>query len=384
MKRLHINFLLITGLSILFSACNHADNSELITASGLKRADFQTVVQNDSTDLFVLRNKNGMEAAITNYGGRLVSLMVPDKTGKLRDVVLGFDNISDYTAQPSSYGATMGRVTNRIAYGQFVLDGDTIKLDKNNGQHTIHGGGEGWRQQVFKAKQPNDTTLTLTYLSPDGESGFPGNVSVQVTYTLQANNALTIRYGATTDKKTVINMTNHSFFNLSGDSEQSIMDDILYVNASAYTPIDTVLIPTGQLEPVAGTPFDFNHPLAIANGIARDSTNAQIKQVDGLDHNWVLNTKGDTTQLAASVQDTQTGILLNVYTSEPGIQVYTANSLNGTQKGKGNRTFVKYGAICLETQHYPDAPNQAKWPSVVLNPDDTYQSTCIYQFTTTP
>lgn len=325
-----------------------------------------------------------MEAAITNYGGRLVSLMVPDKTGKLRDVVLGFDNISDYTAQPSSYGATMGRVTNRIAYGQFVLDGDTIKLDKNNGQHTIHGGGEGWRQQVFKAKQPNDTTLTLTYLSPDGESGFPGNVSVQVTYTLQANNALTIRYGATTDKKTVINMTNHSFFNLSGDSEQSIMDDILYVNASAYTPIDTVLIPTGQLEPVAGTPFDFNHPLAIANGIARDSTNAQIKQVDGLDHNWVLNTKGDTTQLAASVQDTQTGILLNVYTSEPGIQVYTANSLNGTQKGKGNRTFVKYGAICLETQHYPDAPNQAKWPSVVLNPDDTYQSTCIYQFTTTP
>jgi len=384
MKRLHLNFLIIASLSAVSMACNHTDNNERTTVSGLKRADFQTVVQGDSTDLFVLRNKNGMEAAITNYGGRLISLMVPDKTGKLRDVVLGFDNISDYTAQPSSFGATMGRVTNRIAYGQFILDGDTIKLDKNNGQHTIHGGSDGWRQQVFKANQPNDTTLTLTYLSPDGESGFPGNVSAKVTYTLQANNALAIHYEATTDKKTVINMTNHSFFNLSGDSEQSIMDDILYVNASAYTPIDTVLIPTGQLEPVAGTPFDFNQPLSIANGIARDSTNAQIKQVDGLDHNWVLNTKGDTTQLAASVQDTQTGILLNVYTSEPGIQVYTANSLNGTQKGKGNRTFVKYGAICLETQHYPDAPNQAKWPSVVLNPDDTYQSTCIYQFTTTP
>jgi len=377
-KSFHLFLTLITlGL---FNACQQQQNGQH-TQSGLSKQDFQTVVNGDSINLFVLHNTQGMEACITNYGGRVVSLMVPDKNGKLIDVVLGFSNIGDYLAQPSSFGATMGRVTNRIGNGKFVLDGDTILIDKNNGKHAIHGGSAGWRQQVFTAEQTNDSTLHLSYTSPDGESGFPGNVRVQVSYTLTSNGALAIHYRATTDKKTVVNLTNHSFFNLSGNPEQQEMDDILYVNGDAYTPLDSTLIPTGQILPVAHTPFDFRQPMPIKDGIARDSLNEQLQFVDGLDHNWVLNTKGDTTTLAASLHSPKSGITLEVYTNEPGIQVYTSNSLDGSQSGKGGKFFQQYGAVCLETQHYPDAPNKPDWPSTVLEPGEVYQSTCIYRFT---
>src|SRR5690606_2418931 len=238
----------------LLAACSHQPDMPT-TRSGLDRHDFQTVVNGDSTDLYILRNANGMEACITNYGGRVVSLMVPDATGEFRDVVQGFDHIDAYTAEPSSFGATMGRFANRIANGRFVLDGDTVQLDRNSGQHTIHGGGDGWRGQVCAADQPNDSTLVLAYLSPDGESGCPGEVAVRVTCTLNPRNELAIDYQAETTEKTVINLTNHSFFNLSGNPKKTVLDDVLYVNATAYTPMDSTLITTGEIQPVAGTPF---------------------------------------------------------------------------------------------------------------------------------
>ncbi|WP_257666969.1 aldose epimerase family protein [Parapedobacter tibetensis] len=363
----------------VIAACGPQKENET-TLSGLQRADFQTEVGGDAIDLFVIRNTRGMEACITNYGGRLVSLMVPDKSKQLLDVVLGFDNITDYLDQPSSFGATMGRVTNRIAYGRFVLDGDTLQLDVNSGVHTIHGGRDGWRQQVFDAEQPNDSTLVLSYYSPDGEGGFPGNVTVEVKYTLTADNELAIDYAAQTDKKTVINMTNHSFFNLSGNPENTILDDILHVNANHYTPLDTILIPTGEIVPVAGTPFDFNVPMSIRAGMARDTAHTQLAIANGYDHNWVLNTNGNPEILAAYLHSPASGIVLEVYTNEPGIQVYTGNMLDGSQRGKGGYPFQKQTAVCLETQHYPDAPNKPEWPSTVLNPGETYRSTCIYRF----
>ncbi|MFC6102369.1 aldose epimerase family protein [Olivibacter domesticus] len=375
-------FIVAFLMGAIFISCNQ-QKPDSNTQSGLNRQDFQTLVNGDSTDLFTIFNAKGMQVSITNYGGRIVSLLVPDKSDQLLDVVLGFDHIDDYVAMPSSFGATMGRVTNRIGYGQFVLDGDTIKLDKNNGLHTIHGGGSGWRQQVFDAIQPNDSTLILSYLSPDGEAGFPGNVNVTVKYTVTATNALVIDYAAQTDKKTVINMTNHSFFNLSGNPENSILDNILYVNANHFTPIDTSLITTGEILPVAGTPFDFNKPLPIKEAITRDSTNEQLQLVGGLDHNWVLNTAGNPAILAAKLYAPSSGIALEVYTNEPGIQVYTGNMLDGSQSGKGGHPFNKQTAVCLETQHFPDAPNKPEWPSIVLTPDAVYHSTCIYQFTAT-
>ncbi|QNL49760.1 galactose mutarotase [Olivibacter sp. SDN3] len=378
-RAISIITIIIVSITLLNSCSQEKATSN--NQQPLNRADFQTALQGDSTDLFIIRNDQGLEAAITNYGARIVALWVPDKNGVMQDVVLGFETIDDYLAQPSSFGATMGRVTNRIAYGKFVLDGDTVRLDKNNEQHTIHGGNNGWRQQIFKAQQPNDSTLILTYFSPDGEAGFPGNVNVQVTYTLTAANALDIDYTAETDRKTVINMTNHSFFNLSGDLTSSIMDDILYINADHYTPLDTSLITTGEIRPVADSPFDYRTPMSIREGIARDSAHKQIQLVDGLDHNWVLNTKGEIDVLTAKVYSPASGIGLEVYTNEPGIQVYTGNMLDGSQKGKGGYPLNKQQAICLETQHFPDAPNKPEWPSTVLKPGETYHSKCIYKFT---
>jgi len=364
---------------IALAACNPEPNVQL-TKSGLDRQRFQTVVNGDSTDLYVLTNAAGMEVCVTNYGGRIVSLMVPDAAGEFRDVVLGFDNIDAYTSQPSSFGATMGRVANRINQGRFVLDGDTVQLDRNSGEHTIHGGAQGWRQQVFGAAQPNDSTLVLAYVSPDGEGGFPGEVNVTVTFAVNERNELAISYAAETTKRTVINMTNHSFFNLSGDPTNTVLEDVLYVNADRYTPLDSTLITTGELLPVAGTPFDFTVPVRIGDAIARDSAHAQLKIAAGIDHNMVLNTGGDVGKLAARLHSPLSGIALEVYTDEPGMQVYTGNMLDGSQVGKGGKPFGKQTAVCLETQHFPDSPNKPHWPSTVLEPGDTYQSTCIYRF----
>lgn len=365
--------------TVVLAACSSEPTMKL-TKSGLDRKDFQTEVNGDSTNLYVLTNAAGMEVCITNYGGRVVSLMVPDATGEFRDVVLGFNNIDAYTSQPSSFGATMGRFANRIKNGRFVLDDDTVQLDLNSGEHTIHGGAAGWRQQVFAADQPNDSTLVLAYRSPDGESGFPGEVNVEVSFKVNEHNELTISYAAQTTEKTVINMTNHSFFNLSGDVANTVLEDILYVNADRYTPLDTTLITTGELLPVAGTPFDFTTPIAIGTAMARDSVHPQLRIAEGIDHNLVLNTEGDISKLAARLYSSQRGIAMEVYTDEPGLQVYTGNMLDGLQKGKDGQLLGKQTAICLETQHFPDSPNKPDWPSTVLEPGDDYRSTCIYRF----
>lgn len=352
------------------------------TQSGLERRAFQAVVNGDSTDLFVLRNAGGAEVCITNYGGRIVSLMVPDRDGQLKDVVLGFDHIDAYTAGPSSFGATIGRFANRIAHGRFMLDGDTIELDINSGEHSIHGGRQGWQYQVFSADQPSDSMLILRYNSPDGEGGFPGNVAAEVRFSLSQDHALRIEYHAETDQKTVINMTNHSFFNLSGDPSQAILGDVLVLDADQYTPLDSTSIPTGEILPVVGTPFDFRSAIEIGQAMERDPMHQQLTIAQGFDHNFVLNASGDSDLPAAKLFSPASGIVMEVFTNEPGIQVYTGNMLDGSREGKGGVPFHKQVAICLETQHFPDAPNKVGWPSTVLEPGEQYYSVCTYRFST--
>jgi aldose 1-epimerase len=348
------------------------------TLSGLKRSNFQSVVNGDSTDLYVLSNANGVEVTLTNYGGRIVSVMVPDKDGNLKDVVLGFDNIDDYVNVNNNFGATIGRYGNRIANGKITVEGVDYQLPKNNFGHTLHGGPEGFDRKVFKAEQINNQTVVFSYLSVDGEANFPGNLDMKVTMTLTDDNAIDLQYEATTDKETVVNLTNHSYFNLSGDGNKTILNDLLTINADAFTPVDRTFMTTGEIAPVEGTPMDFRTATAIGERIDNDYD--QLKNGGGYDHNWVLNTNGDITQLAASVYSPETGIALEVYTDEPGVQVYTGNFLDGTVTGKYGAVYGKRNAICLETQKYPDSPNKPDWPSSYLKPGEKYTSRCIYKF----
>lgn len=350
------------------------------TVSGLDQKNFQSHVNGKQTDLFTLKNKSGAEVCITNYGGRIVSLVVPDRDNKPQDVVLGFDNIREYVDQPSSFGATVGRFANRIAYGKFPLNGDTVSLDLNNGKHTIHGGASGWQNQVFDAEQLSDSLLILRYISKDGEAGFPGEVQVSVTFTLNDENALKIDYSAETDKKTVINMTNHSFFNLSGNPETTILDHVLLVNADAYTPLNKELITTGALDKVAFSPFDFTDPISVKDALMRDSLHKQLQLAQGFDHNYALRTKEKLESPAAQVYSPATGISLDVYTTEPGLQVYTGNMLDGSRTGKNGIVYRPRTGLCLEPQHYPDSPNKPEWPSTILEPGEQFISSSIYQF----
>ncbi len=330
-------------------------------------------------NLYTLKNKSGMEVCITNFGGRIVSIMVPDKSGTMKDVVLGFDSISDYINIPSDFGASIGRYANRIKHGRMVINGDSIQLPINNFGHCLHGGPKGWQYQVYEAKPINETTLELTRKSPDGDENFPGNVTAKVTYTLTDNNSIDIKYEATTDKTTVINMTNHSYFNLSGNAENLITDNLLYINADKFTPVDSTFMTTGEISPVANTPMDFTTPKPIGQDINKyDYT--QLKNGNGYDHNWVLNTAGDIKQVAARLYSPISGITLEVYTNEPGIQVYSGNFLDGTVKGKKGIIYKQRTAVCMETQHYPDSPNEPQWPSVILKPGQTYHSHCIFKF----
>lgn len=370
---------LLAGIAALtMSACNQKTETKL-TESGLNPADFETTVNGATTGLYTLKNKAGMEVCITNFGGRIVSIMVPDKNGEKQDVVLGFDNITDYINIPSDFGASIGRYANRIAQGKIVLDGDTIQLPQNNFGHCLHGGPTGWQYQVYEAALQNDSTLLLTMKSADGDNNFPGNVTANVTYTLTSDNAIDIAYDATTDKKTVINMTNHSYFNLNGNPGESGMNQILYIASDSITPVDNTYMTTGEMLAVAGTPFDFTTPKAIAPDVTAFE-NEQVKFGNGFDHNWVLNTKGDLSQVAAKMTSPVTGITLEVYTDEPGIQVYTGNFLDGTVTGKKGIVYQQRASVCLETQHYPDSPNKPQWPSVILEPGQTYHSRCIFKF----
>lgn len=373
------NLILMGIAALMISSCSNQPKSET-TLSGLDPKAFETKVNDHSVNLYTLKNKNGMEVCITNFGGRIVSVMVPDKNGNMKDVVLGFDSIADYVNIPSDFGASIGRYANRIKDGKIVIDGDTIQLPQNNFGHCLHGGPKGWQYQVYEAKQIDGTKLELVRQSPDGDENFPGNVTAKVTYTLTDDNSIDISYEATTDKKTVINMTNHSYFNLSGDAQKPITDHLLYVNADKFTPVDSTFMTTGEILDVKGTPMDFTVAKTVGQDIDKYEYD-QLKNGNGYDHNWVLNTNGDIKQVAARLTSPVSGITLEVYTDEPGIQVYSGNFLDGIVKGKKSIVYNQRAAICLETQHYPDSPNKPEWPSVLLEPGKTYRSHCIFKFT---
>lgn len=368
------------GVSLaLLTACA-PQQKESLTLSGLNPAKFEALVDgNKAVKLYTLKNAAGMEVCITNFGGRLVSIMVPDKNGNMTDVLLGFDNVADYQNIANDFGASIGRYANRINQGKITVDGVEYQLPQNNYGHCLHGGPNGWQYKVYEAKQLSDTQLELVLNSPDGDSNFPGNVVAKVIYTLTEDNAVDISYEATTDKKTVINMTNHAYFNLNGDPSVNSMNQILYIASDSITPVDSTFMTTGEMMAVAGTPFDFNIPKAIEKDVT-NFEDEQIKFGKGFDHNWVLNTKGDITKLAAKLTSPVTGITLEVYTNEPGVQVYTGNFLDGTVKGKKGVVYPQRASVCLETQHYPDTPNKAHWPSAILEPGQTYRSQCIYKF----
>lgn len=368
-------YLLLMIAAVCMTACNH---SVVLTDSGLVHSNFQTEVEGMQTELFILRNAKGMEVAITNFGGRIVSVMVPDKDGVMRDVVLGFDSIQDYIHKPNDFGATVGRYTNRIQAGRFTLDGVEYQLPRNDYGHCLHGGPRGFQYQVYNGKQRNGQTLELTYLSKDEEECFPGNLSCTIVMTLTNDNAIDIRYEAKTDKPTLVNMSNHSYFNLDGDALDS-SDHLLKINADTYTPIDSTFMTTGEIATVEGTPMNFRQYTPIGLHVNQSEFD-QIRFGRGYDHNWVLNTQGDISQVCASLKSPKTGIVLDVYTSEPGIQVYTANFLNGGIQGKREVVYNEHAAISLQTQKYPDSPNKPHWPSPVLRPGETYQSRCIYKF----
>jgi aldose 1-epimerase len=360
-----------------------ADSSAAAAPSLPDTKLFTDSLEGKTTVLYILRNKNNAAVAITNYGARVVSLLVPNKDGVLTDVALGYDSIGKYIHQPETYfGAIVGRYGNRIGKGKFKLNGKEYKLATNNGPNHLHGGLKGFGAHVWDAKKINDSTLELTYLSQDQEEGYPGNLQAKVTYTLSGDsaNSLKIDYEATTDKATVLNLTNHTYFNLNGQGSGTINNHLLRLNADSYTPVDSTLIPTGKIEPVAGTPFDFRQPVAIGSRI--DSPNQQLKFGKGYDHNFVLNpNKGSGLELAATVQGDQSGIVMEVLTDEPAIQFYGGNFLKGTDPLKGGKKDDYRSAFCLETQHYPDSPNEPSFPSTELKPGQKYKTSTVYTFT---
>lgn len=372
-----MNRMIILLCAALTAACAGGQQDGL-TLSGLKQSDFQSEADGKKTDLFILKNDNGMEVCVTNFGGRIVSVMVPDRDGIMRDVVLGFDRIADYETIPSDFGATIGRYANRIGQGRITLDGTEYQLPQNNYGHCLHGGPRGFQYRVFDAVQKSGREVELTYTAKDGEEGFPGNFDCRVTMTLTDDNAIDIRYAAETDKTTVVNMTNHSYFNLDGDPSKDNSEWLLTVNADSYTPVDSTFMTTGEIAPVADTPMDFRTPTPIGERIGQDFE--QLKNGNGIDHNWVLNTRGNIAEPCASLESPATGIRLDVYTTEPGIQVYCGNFLDGTVKGKKGVAYGFRAAVCLETQKYPDTPNKPEWPSAVLRPGEKYESRCIYKF----
>ena len=362
--------------ALLMAACT--PKAEKATDSGLLQSNFRTEVDGKKTDLYILRNKNNMEVCITNFGGRIVSVMVPDKDGQMRDVVLGFDSIQDYISKPSDFGASIGRYANRINQGKFTLDGVEYQLPRNNYGHCLHGGPQGFQYRVYDAVQLNPQEWQLTYVAKDGEEGFPVNITGKVLMKLTDDNAIDIQYEAETDKPTIVNMTNHSYFNLDGDAGSNA-EHLLTIDADYYTPVDSTFMTTGEIVPVEDTPMDFRTPMPVGERI-NDFDFVQLKNGNGYDHNWVLNAKGDINRRAASLKSQKTGIVLDVYTNEPGVQVYAGNFLDGSLTGKKGITYNQRASVCLETQKYPDTPNKPEWPSAVLRPGEKYMSQCIFKF----
>lgn len=348
-------------------------------AAKLTKADFGKTRTGEAVHIYTLTNRHGVEARITNFGAIVVSLKTPDRKGVLADIVLGHDTLESYVTNNSPhFGAVVGRYGNRIGKARFQLGGVEYTLAKNNGENSLHGGTRGFDKVVWTPRELPDGRLELTYLSKDGEEGYPGNLRSTVMYTLTDDNDLKIDYAASTDKDTVLNLTNHSYFNLRGAGD--ILSHRVTLNADRYTPVDAGLIPTGELRAVAGTPFDFRQPTAI--GARIDQNDEQLKIGKGYDHNWVLNRDGAGLKLAARVEETSSGRVLEVHTTEPGVQFYTGNFLDGSIKGKGGKVYGHRYGFCLETQHFPDSPNKPKFPSTVLRPGQQFQSSTVFRFRT--
>lgn len=330
----------------------------------------------EAVERYTLRNSRGIQVDFITYGGIITSILAPDRKGVAGDIVLGFDSLEGYLGDHPYFGAIVGRYANRIARGRFVLDGKEYRLARNNGDNALHGGLRGFDKVVWKARQVKDG-VELSYLSKDGEEGYPGNLQVKVTYLLNDKNELRIEYEAVTDKPTVVNLTNHSYFNLSAGASADILDHRLRVNADRFTPVDAGLIPTGELRSVAGTPFDFRAPHAIGERIHQPDE--QLRLGRGYDHNFVLNRRGSGLEMAARVVEAKSGRVLEVLTTEPGMQLYTGNFLDGSLRGKGGRLYGRHAGLCLETQHFPDSPNRPEFPSTVLRPGQTFRSTTVYR-----
>ncbi len=369
-----------TALIALFAAMLTRCSTQTVTSNtgntGTKTA-WGTTPDGQTVDLYRLRNVKGAEARIMSYGGVLVSLKVADRTGALGDVVAGLDTFHDYLKPPPYFGAIIGRYGNRIGNARFTLNGVEYNLSKNDGQNSLHGGARGFDKRLWRADLVSPQSLELKYRSADGEEGYPGNLDVTVKYTLTDANELRIDYSATTDKETVVNLTNHSYFNLSGEGD--ILAHEVMINADRFTPVDKGLIPTGELKDVMGTPFDFRTATPIGKHI--EQKDRQLTFAGGYDHNWVLNRTGNGLETAAKVSDPKSGRVMEVLTTQPGLQFYTGNFLDGTLKGKG-RTYIRRSTFCMETQHFPDSPNQPKFPSTVLKPGSVYESTTVYRFAT--
>ena len=378
MKR-WMTLIILTGALLMTTLAQTGATPQLGSTT---KKSFGKTPDGQPVDLYVFTNKSGAEASITNYGGALVSLKMPDRNGKVADILLGYDNADGYAADKSYFGALVGRYGNRIGHAQFVLDGKTYTLAKNNGDNTLHGGVKGFNKALWTAKTlpaKDGQSLELSYLSKDGEEGFPGNLKVSVIYTLTDTNALRIVYTATTDKQTVLNLTSHGYFNLAGQGSGDILGHLLTIQADQFTPVDSGLIPTGELRDVMDTPFDFRKPTAI--GARIDQPDEQLKLGGGYDHNFVLRMPMDKGEyLAARLLEPTSGRVMEVWTTEPGIQFYTGNFLDGKTVGKGGIAYPKRSAFCLETQHFPDSPNQPKFPSVVLNPGARYHTVTTYKF----
>lgn len=369
-------FLLLMATSLCLLACNNSDKTKEAAAMSFQLTEqpFGTI-NNETVTQYTLTNPNGMQVRILNYGGTVTNILVPDKNKEMGDVVLGFDSLAGYLQTGNPYfGCLVGRYGNRIAKGKFSIDGQAYQLTLNNNGNTLHGGVKGLDKVIWTAtKQAGDSSLLLTYTSKDGDQGFPGNLSVEVVYTLTADNALQISYAATTDKATPVNLTNHCYFNLSAGKENTILNHEIMIQADQYTAVDTLLIPNGQLPTVKGTPFDFTTAKTIGKELAA------VK--GGYDHNWVLNRNGNGLEKIATVYDAGSGRLMEVFTTEPGLQFYTGNFLDGTLKGtRGNMQYPQHAAFCMETQHFPDGPNQPSFPNTILKPGEKYSSVTRYQF----
>ena len=368
--------ILIGGLSLASSLSSQGMRGTI------KKESFGKTTGGEQIDIYTLSNKKGMGVSITNFGATVVTLRVPDWAGKATDIVLGYDTLDGYEKGTSYFGATVGRYGNRIAGGKFSIDGKTYTLPKNNGENTLHGGIVGFNKKVWKAREiaaKGGESLEMTYLSADGEEGFPGNLSTKVVFTLPADrNELKIDYAATTDKDTVLNLTNHSYFNLAGEGNGDILDHVMTLHAKQFTPVDKGLIPTGELKNVAGTPMDFNNATAIGKRI--NESDEQLVFGKGYDHNWVLTrAEGSELSIAAEAYDPKSGRKLEVLTTEPGVQFYSGNFLDGA-KGKGNKPYPQRAAFCLETQHFPDSPNHPNFPSTLLKPNAGFHSQTVFRF----